>query len=124
MRSGRTAGPNTATRGNCTEALEVAAAAPDDCFSGGAAAEAGEKLSQAGQRLNGKLNWARGSAEEQGNAAEEGTPDEPKADPPGQDQLKQLEESARKSQRERNTGRERPDYLEDSGTGPGVDRPW
>jgi hypothetical protein len=105
-----------------TEALEVAGAAPEGCFSGGAAADAGEKLSEAEGRLNGKLETAKGSDEDQEGAAEEGGPDEPKAESPGQDQLKQLQESARESQRERNNGRERSDYLED--TGPGVDRPW
>jgi len=107
-----------------TEALEVVGAAPDGCFSGGAAADAGEKLSEAEGRLNGKLNTARDSAAEHGNAAEESASEEPEADSPSPNQLEQLEQSARESQRERNNGRERSDYLEDSGTGPGVDRPW
>ena len=105
-----------------TEALEAAGEAPEGCFSGGAAADAGQKLKEAEGRLNGKLESAKESVEDQENAAEEGGPDEPKAKSPGQDQLQQLQESARESQRERNSGRERSDYLED--TAPGVDRPW
>jgi tetratricopeptide (TPR) repeat protein len=107
-----------------TEALEVARAAPDGCFSGGPAAEAGGKLNEAAGRLNGKLGAATGSAGEQAGAAEESAPSEPEADSPDLSQLEQLEESARESQRERNTGRERADYLEDSRADPGPDRPW
>ncbi|MDQ0673151.1 hypothetical protein QFZ36_000712 [Pseudarthrobacter siccitolerans] len=107
-----------------TEALEVAGAAPDGCFSGSPAAEAGGKLSEAEGRLNGKLRAATGSAGEQADAAEESVPAEPEADSPDLYQLEQLEESARESQRERNSGRERADYLEDTGAGSGPDRPW
>jgi hypothetical protein len=107
-----------------TEALEIAGAAPEGCLSGGAAADAGEKLSEAEGRLSGKLNTARDSAAEQGKAAEESAPEEPESDSPSPNQLERLEQSARESQRERNNGRERSDYLEDSGTGSGVDRPW
>ena len=106
------------------EALEVAGAAPDGCFSGGPAAEAGGKLSEAEGRLNGKLEAARGSAGDQGDAEDEGVRPEPEADSPDLNQLEQLKESARESQRERNTGRERGDYLEDTGADPGPDRPW
>ncbi|MDQ0923158.1 tetratricopeptide (TPR) repeat protein [Pseudarthrobacter sp. W1I19] len=105
-----------------TEALEAVGEAPEGCFDAGPAADAGEKLREAEGRLNGKLETAKGSAEDQEGGAEEGGPDEPKAESPGQDQLQQLQESARESQRERNNGQERSDYLED--TGPGVDRPW
>ena len=107
-----------------TEALEVVRAAPDGCFSGGPAAEAGGKLSEAEGRLNGKLGAATGSAGEQEDAAEESVPAEPKAGSPTLNQLEQLEESARESQRERNNGRERADYLEDTGADSGPDRPW
>ena len=117
-------GEDTGAAALFTEALEVVGAAPDGCFSGGAAADAGEKLSEAEGRLNGKLNTARDSAAEHGNAAEESASEEPEADSPSPNQLEQLEQSARESQRERNNGRERSDYLEDSGSGPGVDRPW
>jgi tetratricopeptide (TPR) repeat protein len=107
-----------------TEALEVAGTAPDGCFSGGPAVEAGEKLSEAEGRLNGKLEAATGSAEEPGDAAKESALEEPKVDSPSLNQLEQLEQSARESQRERNTGRERQDYLEDTGIGSGPGRPW
>jgi tetratricopeptide (TPR) repeat protein len=118
------AGDAAAAAALFTEALEVAGAAPDGCFSGDATADAGGKLSEAEGRLNGKLNTARESAGEQGSAAEESGPEEPEADSPSPNQLEQLEQSARESQRERNNGRERSDYLEDPDTGPGVDRPW
>jgi hypothetical protein len=107
-----------------TEGLEVAGAAPDGCFSGGPAAEAGGKLSEAEGRLNGKLGAATGSAGEQEDAAEESLPAEPEAGSPSLNQLEQLEESARESQRKRNSGRERADYLEDTGADSGPDRPW
>ncbi|MDT0194095.1 hypothetical protein Q9R30_01825 [Arthrobacter sp. AB6] len=43
---------------------------------------------------------------------------------PLQSQLQQLEDSARQGQRERNSGREREEYLEDTGYAPGPERPW
>ncbi|MGX1160727.1 hypothetical protein FBY31_0900 [Arthrobacter sp. SLBN-100] len=107
-----------------TEALEAAGAAPGGCFSERPAAAAGGKLSEAEGRLNGKLAAATGSAGEQADAAEENVPAEPEADSPSLNQLEQLEESGRESQRERNNGRERADYLEDTGAAPGPERPW
>jgi hypothetical protein len=106
------------------EALNVAGAAPDGCFEAGASADAGGKLHEAEGRLDGKLK----AAGENGDAHEEPAPESPQ-DEPGQesahaDQLEQLRENARQSQLERNSGRERGDYLKDSGNAPGPGRPW
>jgi hypothetical protein len=106
------------------EALETAGAAPDGCNADGPAAEAGKKLAEAEGRLDGKLETAGGNGAGDNGTLEEPTPAEPEADAPRRDQLEQLAESARESQRERNSGRERSDYLEDTGTGPAVERPW
>jgi len=103
-----------------TEALDIAGAAPGGCFSGNEAAETGQKLSEAEGRLKGKLEGA-------GNG-QAGTPKEnevePEAGTPGRSQLEELAESGRESQRERNSGREREDYLSDPDYAPGPDRPW
>jgi hypothetical protein len=69
-----------------------------------------EKLESAGE----------GQADKQQEAARE----EPPTDAPSGTQLEELAESARESQRERNSGREREEYLRDSGYTPGPDRPW
>jgi hypothetical protein len=45
-------------------------------------------------------------------------------DPERQSQLEQLEDSARESQRERNSGLEREEHLRDTGHEPVPDRPW
>ncbi|VXB43205.1 conserved hypothetical protein [Arthrobacter sp. 9AX] len=103
-----------------SEALEAAGAAPEGCFGAGGADGAGDKLTQAEGRLKEKLEAATANSDGQGSAAGEDAPDEPKA----QDQLEQLEDRARESQRERNSGRERKEYLEDSRSSAGPDRPW
>lgn len=110
-----------------SDALDVVKAAPDGCFaspSGTGDGSAGERLDEAGGRLAGKLE----AAGKDGDAAQQPTEDpgplEKEADSPQQSQLEQLEESARQSQRERNTGREREDYLNDTGYNQGPDRPW
>lgn len=103
-----------------TEALEIAAAASGGCFTG-AGADAGGKLTAAEERVSGKLEAARGGQDE---AQQEPGREEPQADAPGRTQLEELAENARESQRERNSGRERGEYLRDSGYAPGPDRPW
>jgi hypothetical protein len=100
------------------EALGSAAAGPEGCSSDGPAADAGNKLAEAEGRLDRKLEAAEGNGDRENGTPEEGVPAEPEADSPGRDKLEQLAESARESQRERNNGRERWDYLEDTGTGP------
>jgi hypothetical protein len=102
------------------EALAVVEAAPPGCFSG-AAADSGERLSTAEQRLDGKLSAAGPAADPDEAAEDEAPADE---DTARQSQLEQLEESTRQAQRERNAGREREEYLGDNDSGAGVDRPW
>jgi hypothetical protein len=103
-----------------TEALDIAGAAPDGCFSGHQAAETGERLTEAEGRLKVKLEGANGREGRQKEAGGE----DPEAGSPSGSQLKELAESARESQRERNSGREREDYLRDTEYAPGADRPW
>jgi hypothetical protein len=104
-----------------TEALDVAAAAPGGCFSGGAAAETGGKLTEAAGRLEEKLEEA-GDGQE--GKQQEASGEDPQPDAPNKTQLEELAESARESQRERHSGREREEYLRDSGYTPGPGRPW
>lgn len=104
-----------------TEALDIAGAAPGGCFSGNEAAETGQKLSEAEGRLQGKLE---GAGNGQAGTPKEAGEVEPEAGTPGRSQLEELAESGRESQRERNSGREREDYLSDTDYAPGPDRPW
>jgi hypothetical protein len=103
------------------EALDVAEAAPPGCFSG-AAAEWGKQLTEAQGRLNDKLTAAAEPADDAGHAPQEDNAEEQPS--PQQSQLEQLEENARQAERERNAGRERDDYLRDTGAVTGSDRPW
>lgn len=103
------------------EALAVVEAAPPGCFSGDAAEDSGQRLSQAGDRLNGKLEAAAEPGEAQEGSPQDQTSKEESAQ---QSQLEQLEESARQAQRERNAGREREEYLNDTDYSSGPDRPW
>lgn len=103
------------------EALDIVEAAPPGCFSAGADGQAGEQLTEAQGRLNEKL--AAGQAPEPAEEApQEDAPEEP--DSPQQSRLEQLKDSARQAQRERNSGREREEYLRDTEYAPGPDRPW
>lgn len=110
------------------QGLAVVKAAPPGCFNsaqerGQDGAEAGEKLEQAAERLARKADQA---------AAGTATPDP--AETPGQDgkpsetggqgQLDQLKESSREAHSERNSGRERDEYLHDDDFEPGTDKPW
>jgi tetratricopeptide (TPR) repeat protein len=104
-----------------TEALDIAGAAPGGCFAGTEAAESGQKLSEAEGRLKGKLE---GAAEGQAGTPKESGEVQPEAGTPSRSQLEELAESGRESQRERNSGREREDYLSDTDYAPGPDRPW
>ncbi|WP_052690586.1 hypothetical protein [Pseudarthrobacter chlorophenolicus] len=110
-----------------SDALGVVKAAPDGCFTGASGTgdgSAGERLDEAGGRLAGKLEAAGNDGSAAQQPTEDPGPAEKEADPPQQSQLEQLEESARQSQRERNSGREREDYLNDTGYNQGPDRPW
>lgn len=103
------------------EALAVVEAAPPGCFSDDAAADSGQRLSQAGDRLSGKLGAAAEPGESEGDSPQDQTPQEESAQ---QSQLEQLEESTRQAQRERNAGRDREEYLKDTDYSSGPDRPW
>lgn len=109
------------------QAMDAVKAAPAGCAPGESperdsqSAQAGERLGEAGRRLAGKL----GSGKQ--DAATADPQDTTEADPEDaaqQDRLDQLEESGRQSQRERNTGREREEYLNDSGYAEQPERPW
>lgn len=103
------------------EALATAAQAPEGCLSPEAEAGAGGRLAEARERLEGKLAAAGQPAGPQGAPAE-GPRQDGSADPQ-QSQLDQLQDNARQAQRERNSGREREEYL-DNGSGTAPDRPW
>lgn len=103
-----------------TEALGVVAVAPSGCFTGDSSADSGLRLSEAEERLNQKLD-AAAATEAPGDSPRQEAPAEESAQ---QSQLEKLEESARQAQRERNAGREREEYLDDTDYGSGTDRPW
>jgi hypothetical protein len=105
------------------EALAAVEAAPEGCFAEGPPAGTGDKLAGAEARLQDKL--AEAAQEPTPEAGQEPTPPEETADDSAQQsRLQQLEESARQAQRERNGGREREEYLEDTDYAPGPARPW
>lgn len=102
------------------EALGVVEDAPPGCFTGDSSADSGLRLSEAEERLNQKLD-AAAATEAPGDSPRQEAPAEESAQ---QSQLEKLEESARQAQRERNAGREREEYLDDTDYGSGTDRPW
>ncbi|MET3142840.1 UNVERIFIED_ORG: hypothetical protein ABIB13_002558 [Arthrobacter sp. UYEF2] len=99
-------------------------AAPEGCFeTAGKENGAGEKLGQAAERLQQKAD-AAAADKASPQPSEQPGQDEVHADPGQQSQLEQLTDSAREARSERNSGRERDEYLRDDDFGPGVDRPW
>ncbi|TLM86245.1 hypothetical protein FDW83_00285 [Pseudarthrobacter sp. NamE2] len=104
------------------EALAVVDTAPPRCSSGDTAAGSGKTLREAEQRLNSKLVAAAEFEETPGEASQDEASEE--QEPLQQSQLEQLEENARQAERERNAGREREDYLNDTDYPAGPDRPW
>jgi hypothetical protein len=121
-----TAGDPTAAGRLFAEGLAVVEGAPAGCFGSSAddsaEAEAGEKLEQAKERLTQKAGEVAGGTP----TPEPGKPgqDDQPAEPGNQSQLDQLKDSAREAQAERNSGRERDEYLRDDDFDPGADRPW
>lgn len=112
------------------EALAVVGAAPAGCFGAGSTdREAGENLDAAGHRLTEKIEALRNQPPPE-PGTEPGT--EPGQEEPGgaapadpiQSQLKQLEQSGKSAQQERNRGLEREGYLDGGGTAALTDRPW
>lgn len=105
------------------EALTVAEAAPEGCFSGGPHGGAGDRLAGAEARLAEKLAAAGNNPAPEAGPAED-APGGNSQDSPQQGKLQELEDSARQGQRERNSGRERQEYLKDTEYAPGPERPW
>lgn len=103
------------------DALAAARQAPGGCLAPDVAAGAGSRLTEAAERLEGKLNSAG-----QVPGATPAPSKEPAPDPSGdarQSQLDRLQDSARQAERQRNSGREREQFLDDTnGTLP--ERPW
>ena len=122
-----TAGDPTAAGQFFADGLVVVEAAPAGCFDSSAEdsakAEAGEKLEQAKERLTQKAADAAAGTTSPDPAETPGQ-DAQAAEPGTQSQLDELKDSTREAQTERNTGRERDEYLRDDAFGPGVDRPW
>jgi hypothetical protein len=112
------------------EGLAVVEAAPEGCFhAGGEAgadagpeARAGEKLKQAGERLQQKADAA--GKDTTPKPSEQPGGNYPPLGPGQQSQLEQLKDSAQEAQRDRNAGQARDEYLRDNDFGPGADRPW
>ena len=104
------------------EALAVAGQAPEGCFAAGAPAGAGGRLADARERLAGKLDAAaQATSPEQAPSAEPAPGDS--SNDASQKQLEQLQDSARRAERQRNSGREREEYL-DGDPAPAPERPW
>ena len=117
------AGEPAPAAGLFVDALAAVEAAPEGCFAEGLPAATGDKLAGAEARLQDKLSKA--GQEPTPEAGQEPTPPEETADDSAQQsRLQQLEDSARQAQRERNSGRERKEYLEDTEYAPGPERPW
>lgn len=103
------------------EALAVAEASPEGCVAPGAPPGAGGRLADARERLAGKLAAGQATASKQA-PSEEPAPGDSSNDG-RQNQLEQLQDSARQAERQRNSGREREEYL-DSNPAPAPERPW
>ena len=101
------------------EALATAGQAPEECGAGNP--DTGGRFADAKERLESKLG-AAGQAAAATPAPGEDPPPNTSADP-RQGQLDQLQDSARQAERERNSGREREEYL-DTGDGTAAERPW
>ncbi|MGN6441491.1 MAG: hypothetical protein ACTHL6_06265 [Arthrobacter sp.] len=101
------------------EALATAGHAPEACGAGNP--DTGGRFAEAKERLESKLG-AAGQAAAGTPAPGEDPPPNTSADP-RQGQLDQLQDSARQAERERNSGREREEYL-DTGDGTAAERPW
>ena len=101
------------------EALATAGQAPEECGAGNP--DTGGRFADAKERLESKLG-AAGQAAAGTPAPGEDPPPNTSADP-RQGQLDQLQDSARQAERERNSGREREEYL-DTGDGTAAERPW
>lgn len=103
------------------EALTVAGQAPQYCLSADAEAGAAGRLNDAKGRLEGKLGATGQPAAQEAAPAKEPAPEG--SSNARQSQLDQLQDNSRQAERERNSGREREEYLNGTdGTAP--ERPW
>ncbi|MCU1517632.1 MAG: hypothetical protein JWQ75_2353 [Pseudarthrobacter sp.] len=120
-----TAGDPAAAGQLFADGLAVVKAAPAGCFDAGAqgGTGAGEKLEQAAERLAQKADGVAGGTPAPGPAETPGQAEQP-AEPGSRSQLDELKESTREAQDERNSGRERDEYLRDDDFGPAPDKPW
>lgn len=103
------------------EGLAVIKEAPPECFPESPSAQGGEgeKLNRADARLKEKSGQGSQQQPEQGDGGD--AQPEP-SDQARQSQLQKLEQSGKSAQQERNTGRQRDQYLDSDGAG--TDRPW
>lgn len=103
------------------EGLVVIKEAPPECFSESPSAQGneGEKLNRADARLKEKSGQSSQQQPQQGDGGDA----QPRpSDEERQSQLQKLEQSGKSAQQERNTGRQRDEYLDSDGSG--TDRPW
>ena len=103
------------------QALDVAGQAPESCRSNDAEGGTGSRLSDAEGRLKDKLGAAGNKAPQEPAPAGKTSPDPSNENRQGQ--LDQLQDSARQAERERNSGREREEYLDGNG-GAAPEQPW
>jgi hypothetical protein len=117
---GDAAGEGDAAARLFAEGLAAAEASTPQCHAVGPANAAGEgaALDEAEERLSSKI----AEGQPQNGGPQQPSKESPTA--PAQEQLKQLEESAKQAQRERSDGQERGEYLRSPDDGPRVDRPW
>ncbi|MET3718648.1 MULTISPECIES: hypothetical protein [unclassified Arthrobacter] len=106
-----------------SSADSMANSTADSSAEGSAGADAGAKLEQAAERLSQKADEAAAGTTAPDPAATPGQDDQP-AGTGQQSRLDELRDSSRNAQSERNSGRERDEYLRDDDLGPGADRPW
>jgi hypothetical protein len=103
------------------EGLAVIKEAPPECFPGSPSAHGseGEKLNRADARLKEKSGQ---SSQQQPDQGDGGDAQPQPSDEARQSQLQKLEQSGKTARQERNTGRQREEYLDSDGGG--TDRPW
>ena len=119
--SAQASGDSSEAAGLYAEGLAAIKEAPAECFpeSRSAQGNEGEKLNRADARLKQKSGQGSQQQSEQNHGAD----GQPKpSNEARQSQLQKLEQSGKNSQQERNTGRQRDEYLDSDGAG--TDRPW
>jgi len=115
----RGAGDDAAARTLYQDGQSVIKDAPQGCFQDGSQGNAegeGDALSDARERFEAKAGERGGKGEDAGERQA--------ADPAAQEQLQQLEESARKARQERLESEQRGEYLRNPEPDVTVERPW